>query len=75
MLRVPIGRLIFSTTPGEPRSLMAVFHDEGREKRLNLGAVLGVVPEASGFRADLVAAIPIETYLPGVLAKELYQHW
>ena len=75
VLRVPIGRLIFSTTPGEPRSLMAVFHDEGREKRLNLGAVLGVVPEASGFRADLVAAIPIETYLPGVLAKELYQHW
>ncbi len=24
---------------------------------------------------DVVALIPVETYLPGVIAKELYQHW
>lgn len=75
VLRLPIGTLTFSTTPGEPRSLTAVVRDDGREKHLTLGAVLSVVSEGAGSRVDLVATLPIETYLPGVLAKELYQHW
>jgi stage II sporulation protein D len=32
-------------------------------------------PDEGGDVADLVFAVPMETYLPGVLAKELYKGW
>lgn len=76
VLRLPIGVLTFSTTPGEPESLTATFASRGRETALDLGGSLSVVPqERSEDRVDLVATLPIERYLPGVLAKELYRRW
>lgn len=75
-LRLPMGALTFSTTPGEPEALTATFGSADRETTLDLGGALSVVPtERSGDRADLVATLPIERYLPGVLAKELYRSW
>jgi stage II sporulation protein D len=32
-------------------------------------------PDEGGDAADLVFSVPMETYLPGVLAKELYKGW
>jgi stage II sporulation protein D len=76
VLRLPIATLTFSTTPGEPESLAATFTSRGREIRLELGSTVSVVPsETSGEHVDLVATLPLERYLPGVLAKELYRQW
>ncbi|MGA1393668.1 MAG: SpoIID/LytB domain-containing protein, partial [Phycisphaerales bacterium] len=70
------GVLTVSTTPGEPEALAATFASRGRETTMDLGGSLSVVPqERSEDRVDLVATLPIERYLPGVLAKELYRSW
>lgn len=75
VLRLPVGPLTFSTTPGEMAMLLATFATRGRDLEHPLGGVVDIVPAADGSRTDLVASLPIETYLPGVLAKELYGHW
>ena len=75
VLRLPLGPLRFSTTPGEAATLLANVTVRDRDLEQTLGGVVEVVPAADGKRTDLVASLPIETYLPGVLAKELYGHW
>jgi len=43
---------------------------------LTLSAPLRVFPAINALdRFDVVAELPIETYLPGVLAGEMYSHW
>lgn len=75
VLRLPLGRLSFATTPGEVASLVATFVSRGRDREESLGGAVEVVPASDGRRVELVATLPIETYLPGVVAKELYSHW
>jgi stage II sporulation protein D len=59
------GPIELAVPPGDA----AVLSSEGRAwgHRLRLSA------EAGGI--DVVSELPIEEYLPGVLAKELYLHW
>lgn len=77
VLRLPLGRLNFATVPGEAASLVASVASGGRQRERDqrFGGVLEVVPGSNGRQVDLVATLPMETYLPGVVAKELYGHW
>lgn len=74
VLRVPLGPLECSTLPGEPTRLRI---ERGGARATTLPGRLVVVP-TGGTRSpssDLVSIKPIESYLPGVLAKELFGHW
>jgi stage II sporulation protein D len=64
-LRAESGTLMLGTAAGEPPQL--------RCGGAAVGGDLRLVPD--GDRFDLVTHLALETYLPGVLAKELYASW
>jgi len=73
VLRLPRGRLEFATVPGEAASIRIERPGTGVEW---VPGTTTLVPRASATEGvDLVAAMAIEDYLPGVLARELFGHW
>ena len=84
VLRLPRGRLECGPVPGEPSRMRVGW--AGREA-ISLPGRVALVPTertpVEGSRrpedrrpsTDLVSIKRIESYLPGVLAKELYGHW
>lgn len=69
VLRVPLTeRLEFESA--------RITINPGEEGSFTLNAPLRVYPAINApDRFDAIAELPIETYLPGVLAGEMYSHW
>jgi len=74
VLRLPRGRLECGPLPGASTGVEVAY--AGREPLVLPGRV-AIVPAGEGPdpTTDLVSIMPIESYLPGVLSKELYGHW
>ena len=69
--RIPAGAISVSVPPGESGPLST----RRGASWTPLGDAVDLVPTADQKGFDLVARLPMEVYLPGVLAKELYSNW
>ncbi len=72
-IRVPVGVLTLTSvgSRGEAGEISVASGPEAAPQPL--GTTLALVPNRD--EVDLVTHLPIERYLPGVLARELFGHW